>query len=408
MSSLLSTTLVVGKRAFVLDHKGQVSLRSTVYLILSGIKVTAFVDTDASCTLLRREIVDLIVRRMHRACLLEHSGPLQGLGGVNTGLGGVNTGLGGVNTGLGGVNTGLGGVNTGLGGVNTGLGGVNTGLGGVNTGCYCNVLDYIILIWTIIHTTDWGRLTYHIVLDPNVQPTIHAPRKCPIQMKDEIKSELEKMECLDPKDLNRAIKRCHHKTPTLEEITHQFTRSKFFSKLDAKNGYWSVTLDNESSLLTTFNSPFGRYYFLRMPFGLVMAQDVFQQKLDAILESCPGTLGIADNVAVFGRSEAEHDANLHNLMPVSCEHGLVFNSKKCAIKAPQISFFGTIYDVRGVHPDPKKVEDIQMIPTPESKTELQEFLGIVTYMGSFEHGDTERTPEKRCRFSVVPNASESF
>ena len=137
-------------------------------------------------------------------------------------------------------------------------------------------------------------------------------------MKDEIKSEIERMEeakvirrvteptdwvssltfsrkrdgglrmCLDPKDLSRAIKRCHHKTPTLEEITQQFIGEKFFSKLDAKNGYWSVTLDNESSLLTTFNSPFGNYCFLRMPFGLVFAQDVFQQKMDAILESCPG------------------------------------------------------------------------------------------------------------------------
>ena len=80
--------------------------------------------------------------------------------------------------------------------------------------------------------------------------------------------------------------------------------------------------------------------------------------MDMILESCPGTLGIADDVAVFGRSEAEHDANLHNLMRVSREHGLVFNSKKCAIKTPQISFFGTIYDEKGVHPDPTKVEGI--------------------------------------------------
>ena len=82
--------------------------------------------------------------------------------------------------------------------------------------------------------------------------------------------------------------------------------------------------------------------------------------MDAILKSCPGTLGIEDDVAVFGRSEVE-----------------------CAIKAPQISFFGTIYDEKGVYPDQKKFEDIQMIPTPESETELQEFLDIVAYMGSF-------------------------
>ena len=254
---------------------------------------------------------------------------------------------------------------------------------------------------------------YHIVIDRDVQPVIHAPRKCPIQLKDELQAALNTMEkenvikkvtrptdwvsslaysrkkdgtlriCLDPKDLNRAIKRCHHKTPTLEEIMHKFVGAKHFSKLDAKNGYWSVTLDEESSLLTTFNSPFGRYCFVRMPFGLVMSQDVFQQKMDMILESCPGTVGIADDVAVFGHTEAEHDAHVHNLMRVSREHGLVFNSKKCTIKAPYITFFGTLYDKDGAHPDPKKVEDIHKIPTPTNATELQEFLGIVTYMGPF-------------------------
>ena len=62
--------------------------------------------------------------------------------------------------------------------------------------------------------------------------------------------------CLDPKDLNKALKRPIHKTPTLEEITHKFQGGKVFSKLDAKNGYWSIKIDEESSKLTTFNTPF--------------------------------------------------------------------------------------------------------------------------------------------------------
>ena len=86
-------------------------------------------------------------------------------------------------------------------------------------------------------------------------------------------------------------------------------------------------------------------------------------------------MSIGDDVAEFGHNEVEHNANLHNLMRVSREHGSVFNSKKCAIKTPQISFFDTIYDEKGVHPDPKKVEDIKMLPTPESRTELEEFFG---------------------------------
>ena len=161
---------------------------------------------------------------------------------------------------------------------------------------------------------------------------VHAQRKFSIHLRDQLKEQLDDMEkskvitkvrqptdwvnsmvctqksdgtlrvCLDPKDLNKAIKRCHHKTPTLEELTHKLAGATVFSKLDAKNGYWSVELDHESSLLTTFNTPFGRYRYLRMPFGLVMSQDVFQRKMDQILEECSGTMSIADDVAVFGKT----------------------------------------------------------------------------------------------------------
>ncbi|GFR64772.1 Pol polyprotein [Elysia marginata] len=86
--------------------------------------------------------------------------------------------------------------------------------------------------------------------------------------------------CLDPKDLNRTILREHHKTPTLEEILPNLSVTKYFSIQDAKCGYWNVVLDKESTRLTTFNSPFGRYKFLTMPFGLKMSQDIFQSKID--------------------------------------------------------------------------------------------------------------------------------
>ena len=159
---------------------------------------------------------------------------------------------------------------------------------------------------------------YHIVIDPTQVPVVHAPRKCPIKLRDDIKMELNEMEsirvvkkvneptdwvnsatysrkssgrlriCIDPKDLNRAIKRNHHVTPTLEELTHKFAGSTIFSKVDARHWYWSVVLDEESSMLTTFNSPFGWHRYLRMPFGLRMSQDVFQQKMDQILGSSPG------------------------------------------------------------------------------------------------------------------------
>ena len=65
--------------------------------------------------------------------------------------------------------------------------------------------------------------------------------------------------CLDPKDLNKVIKRTYHKITTIEEVTHAFAGSKFFSKLDSKSAFWCIRLDEESSYLTTFGTIFGRY-----------------------------------------------------------------------------------------------------------------------------------------------------
>ena len=109
--------------------------------------------------------------------------------------------------------------------------------------------------------------------------------------------------CLDPKDLNRAVRREHHVIHTLEETLPKLTGAKYFSIVDAKCGNWNVELDEQSSFFTIFNSPFGRYRFLRMPFGLKMSQDVFQAKIDQTFEGCEGVIGIADDIVVYGTTE---------------------------------------------------------------------------------------------------------
>ena len=134
--------------------------------------------------------------------------------------------------------------------------------------------------------------------------------------------------CLDPCDLNEAICWDHHKMPTVEEAAHKLAHSHYFTKLDAHHGHWSIVLNQESSLLMTFNSPFGRYHFLQLPFGLVCSQDIFQKKMDQILEECQGCIVIADDITVHSHTKAEHNAHLQNLMPITCKYDLVFNPQK--------------------------------------------------------------------------------
>ena len=157
---------------------------------------------------------------------------------------------------------------------------------------------------------------YHIELVDNPKPVIHPPRSVPVHILPLYKEEIEKMKrddiitevteptdwvnsitcnittasdgtpkvrlCLDPKDLNNNIKRAHYVTRTLDEILPLLHGKPYFTVADTKKGYWHQELDHESSLLCTFNTPFGRYRFKRLPFGLGVSQDVFQHKLDSI------------------------------------------------------------------------------------------------------------------------------
>ena len=126
-----------------------------------------------------------------------------------------------------------------------------------------------------------------------------------------------------------------------------------------------------------------------------MSQDVFQQKMDQILESCPRCIGIADDVVVFSLNAEEHNKNLYNLMQVARQHGLVFNADKCEIKQERIKFFGLCFDKEGVHRDPKKVADVRDMAAPKDAKGLQQFLGIATYMSPFIPHLTQHTSDLR-------------
>ena len=106
-------------------------------------------------------------------------------------------------------------------------------------------------------------------------------------------------------------------------------------------------------------------------------------KIDQILEQVDGAIGIADDVIVYAKSEEEHDKTLHRIMQIAAGNGLVFNSTKCKIKSKSISFFGMSYSENGVSPDPEKLKDLQNMPYPTCKKELQEFLNLITYLSPF-------------------------
>ncbi len=112
--------------------------------------------------------------------------------------------------------------------------------------------------------------------------------------------------CVDLKPLNKNVLMEVHPLPKVDETLAQMTGAKVFSKLDANSGFWQIPLARESRLLTTFITPFGRYCFNKLPFGICSAPEHFQKRISRILEGLDGVLCLMDDVLVFGSNKEEH------------------------------------------------------------------------------------------------------
>ena len=106
--------------------------------------------------------------------------------------------------------------------------------------------------------------------------------------------------CLDSRPLNKAVRRHHYPIPTVEEITSKMEGATYFAKLDASSGYWQVKVDEGSADLLTFSTPFGRYRFNRMSFGIISASEIFQREVEKVIEKVNGAISAQDDIIIWG------------------------------------------------------------------------------------------------------------
>ena len=131
--------------------------------------------------------------------------------------------------------------------------------------------------------------------------------------------------CLDPRDLNETLEREPYHTHSVDEITAKLEGMTVFTIVDFKKGYWMMVLHPDSRKLTCMALPFGRFQWTRLPMGTVVAQDIFQSKLDAIFIGIEGVTGIADDMVIAGRDEMEHDRNFIAFMEKCMSNSLTLN-----------------------------------------------------------------------------------
>lgn len=259
----------------------------------------------------------------------------------------------------------------------------------------------------------------HLEIDPSVPPVQMPPRRLPVPIKQAVKQELDAMcrhgiiepvtepstwisallvvrkpngkirICIDPKPLNKALKRSHYPMPTIQDVLPLLTKAKVFSTVDAKQGFWNVKLDKPSSALTCFETPWGRYRWLRMCFGISPAPELFMSKMHETIAGLPGVTCIADDILIFGSgdniedAEADHDRNLIGLLERCRERNLHLNSEKIQLRRPATTYMGHELTKDGVKADRRKVAAILDMKNPTDRPGVMRLLGMATYLAKF-------------------------
>ena len=279
---------------------------------------------------------------------------------------------------------------------------------------------------------------YHIQLKPDAQPVQHPPRAVPEKKKAAYKEELERLcssgiietvqghtdwingvvpvskpdgsirLCLDPKDLNKSIKRNQYYTKTIDEVSAELHGGKsWFTLVDARSGFWMVELDNESSLLTTFNTPWGKYKWLRLPFGLKVSADAFQERLNVVLKEVKGITGCIDDILTRGVDSRDHDENLLQLLETARMNVIKLNPRVLQFKTTKCDFFGQTITPEGMKVDDKKIEAIKQMKAPKDKKALQSFQGMVNYLKPTQPSWRDYSNHSRC-FGMKGNGPGIF
>ena len=189
--------------------------------------------------------------------------------------------------------------------------------------------------------------------------------------------------CIDPRDLNEAILREHHPMNSIEDIATRLQDSAVYSVLDANSGYYQIKLTERSSELTTFNTPFGRYRYLRLPMGIRCAAEVFQRQMSTALSDIEGVEIVVDDILVHGRNQKEHDERLIKVLERTRKLNLKLNSEKSQISKTEVEYVGHKITPEGLKLTDERISAISNMKVPENIQDLETVLGMVAYVARF-------------------------
>ena len=171
--------------------------------------------------------------------------------------------------------------------------------------------------------------------------------------------------------------------PKIDEMYTKLKGAKFFSTIDLRSGYYHIALGKDSRAKTAFVTPFGKYEFLQVPFGLAQAPAFFQHLMNKVLDNCPFAVTYLDDIIIFSDMEEEHLAHIEEIFKRLEAADLKMKRPKCDFFKKHTHYLGHLISANGIRPLKHKLDTICDMPAPCNSKEVKQFLGLAGYYRKF-------------------------
>lgn len=260
-----------------------------------------------------------------------------------------------------------------------------------------------------------GKFKYKATLEvmPNSIPRAMPPKRIPLNLTDKLKKKLEDLEnkgviekfdgpaewihklvvrekpngdlrlCLDPHFLNMALKKQYYQLPTLKDLADVVKNCTHFSVLDIREGFHHVELDEKAQKLCIFSTPFGCYKYKRLPFGLSVATDIFQEMNVRTFGHINGLFIFVDDILIAGKSKEDHDKKLQEVCNTARANNIKFNKNKVQLCVQEVKYMGRVFNKNGMKANDDNIKAILKMRSPTNTKELLSFLGMINYLRQF-------------------------
>ncbi|GBG86550.1 hypothetical protein CBR_g41613 [Chara braunii] len=190
---------------------------------------------------------------------------------------------------------------------------------------------------------------------------------------------------IDYRGLNAITVKNAEPLPRMDDLLDRVQGCKYYSKIDLKSGYHQIAIRPEDQHKIAFQTRYGLYEFVVMPFGLCNAPGTFQHAMNRIFHDHLDKFVVVclDDILIFSKSAEEHAQHFETVLSLLRQHKYKVNLEKCEFGRTKILYLGHEVSAEGIRPEDAKVASIRDWPRPQTVTEVRSFLGMCGYYRNF-------------------------